>query len=176
MHHSLGFAVSSDREVRMASSLTDQPARPLLPHVPLYQRGPLMNRFLAPVREKGIRNPAIIIKAVLATLRHDIHERREWKADDPLRAVFFAIVGHPSEALALAAEAVAHESMSPEEKEERKAARAEEGRRQYMATMPPTLKQLAYLKNIGVATAPAHRWDASQLIDARVRKGGGHAR
>jgi hypothetical protein len=152
------------------------PERPLLPHIPHYQRGPLMNRFLDPIRTKGIRNPATIVKCVLATLRHDLHERREWVADDPLRAVFFIVVAHPTEALALAQEAVAYESMSPEEKEERKAARAEESRRQYMATMPPTDKQLAYLTNLGVATAPGHRWNASQLINARLHKGGRHGR
>ena len=95
----------------MDSLLTDQPARPLLPHIPKHQRGPLMNRFLEPIRTKGIQNPVTIVKCVLATLRHDLHERREWKANDPLRDVFFIVVAHPSEALALAQEAVSYESV-----------------------------------------------------------------
>jgi hypothetical protein len=162
----------------MSSPTTDPtpPVRPLLPHVPQYQRGPLMNRFLEPVRTQRMTAPATIVQWVIASLQEDLQRRGRWNyASDlqPLRQTLLAMIGHPTEALQLAQEVVAYESMSPEEKEERKAAQAEEGRYKYMATMPPMDKQLGYLKNLGVATAPAHRWEASQLIDARVWKGGG---
>jgi hypothetical protein len=86
------------------------------------------------------------------------------------------VQGHPSEALALAKEAIEYEQLAPEERSRLKATRAKAGLREFIATKPesmlskpPTDKQLEYLHKLGVTITPANRWEASQLIDARVR-------
>jgi hypothetical protein len=148
--------------------------RPLLPHIPEHQRSPLMNRFLDAIRSRGITTPSEIVKFVVAGLRQDLQRRSRWShAADlrPLRETLLAVIGHPTEAEALAREAVEYEQLPAAEKERRKAAKAEQGRQTYMATLPPTKKQPNYLRRLGVASAPAHRLEASQLIDARLRKG-----
>jgi hypothetical protein len=154
--------------------------RPLLPLVPQHQRGPLMNRFLKPVREYGLTDPQDIVKLVIASLKVDIQRRGTWNfASDvtPLQQTLRAVQGHPSEALALAKEAVEYEQLAPDEKARLKATRAKAGLREFIAAKPesmlnkpPTDKQLEYLRKLGVATTPTNRWEASQLIDARLRK------
>jgi hypothetical protein len=150
--------------------------RPLLPHIPPPQRGPVMNKFLDPIRTAGVTSPAAIVKRVLATMKQDLQSRASWRAADelePLHQAIMAIIAHPSEALALAREAIAYEQLPQVEKEKIKAARGERYRQEYMVTVPPTEKQLAYLRSLGVATAPANWLEASQLVDGRL-KGGRH--
>jgi acetyl-CoA carboxylase carboxyltransferase component len=148
--------------------------RPLLPHIPPRQRGPVMNYFLTPVRA-GVMNPAAIVKTVIAHMRADLKRRRQFYANDRLddfRQALIAVISHPTEALALAQEAVDYHRLPDAERQRLKAERSERHRQEYMASQPPTEKQLAYLRNLGVATAPANRLDASQLIEGRVGKGG----
>jgi hypothetical protein len=155
-----------------------QPTRPLLPHIPERQRGPVMNYFLRPVRA-GLVNPAAIVRSVIAAMRRDLQQRHQWRSAaelDPFRQALLAVMAHPSEALALAQESIAHERLPDTEKQQRKAARAEAGRQAYMVSQPPTDKQIAYLRGLGVATAPANRLQASELIDHRVQGRGGHGR
>jgi hypothetical protein len=134
-----------------------------------------MNRFLDPIRTRDMADPAEIVKAVVTGLRQDLARRGRWNyASDltPLRDTLCAVLAHPTEALALAREAVDYEHLPPGEKSRLKATRAEQGRQTYMASLPPTNKQLSYLRKLGVATAPANRLEASQLIDSRLQKEG----
>jgi hypothetical protein len=129
-----------------------EPDRPLLPHVPEHQRGPLMNRFLDPVRRYGISDPQDIVWLVIASLKVDIQRWGTWNfASDvtPLHQTLSAVQGHPTEALALAWEAVAYEQMPPDERARLKATRANASLREFMASKPesmlnkpPTDKQL----------------------------------
>jgi hypothetical protein len=64
-----------------------------------------------------------------------------------------------------------YERLSPEAKARLKEQRAEEGRRAWMSTQPPTDKQLAYLRSLGYAGEVPDRLRASELID-RLVKGG----
>jgi hypothetical protein len=149
-------------------------ARPLLPHVPERQRGPLMNRFLELVRRHGITDPKEIVKQVVTGLRQDLQRRGRWyDAADlrPLRETLVAVLGHPTEALALAQEAVAYEQLTPAQKAQHKAERSTHYARASMHGKPPTPKQLSYLNSLGVATAPTDRLEASRLIDGRIGKG-----
>jgi hypothetical protein len=158
--------------------------RPLLPYVPQRQRGPLMNLFLEPVRRGITTDPDVIVTYVIATLREDIQRRGTWNFSSdltPLHQTLLAVQGHPTEARALAAEAVAYERMPERDRAKLRASRRNDMLRQYVATKPtsmlskpPSEKQLEYLRKLGVATAPANRWDASQLIDAALRKGARH--
>ncbi len=151
--------------------------RPLLPHVPPPQRGPLMNRFLEPVRRGMTTDPDVIVQYVIAALKEDIERRGAWNfaADvTPLQQTLLAVHVHFSEALALAREAISYEALAPDERAQLKAARARGGMRQYMAAKPPTERQLAYLKVLGVRKVPVNRLEASELIDqARRAKMGG---
>jgi hypothetical protein len=80
------------------------------------------------------------------------------------------VLGHPTEALALAAEGVACEQMPADKTSRMKAARAELGRQTYMSNMPPTETQLRDLRRLGVVTILANRLEASHLIDTRLRE------
>jgi hypothetical protein len=148
--------------------------RPLFEHLPDRQHGPAFNLFLRPVREGLTTDPAEIVNHVVARLRQDL-QRRGWGDMASYlmdrRKVLLAILAHPTEALALAQEAVAYHQLPPHVVAERKAARDAEGRRRYMASQPPTDKQVWYLRKLGVDTIPENRLHASELIDAQVRKG-----
>jgi hypothetical protein len=158
--------------------------RPLLPYVPQRQRGPLMNLFLEPVRRGMTTDPDVIVTYVIATLREDIQRRGTWNFSSdltPLHQTLLAVQGHPTEARGLAAEAVAYEQMPERDRAKLKASRRKDILRQFVSTQPtsmlnkpPSEKQLAYLRKLGVREVPANRWDASQLIDAALRKGARH--
>ncbi len=155
--------------------------RPLFAHVPEYQRGPLMNRFLEPVRKGMTTDPEVIVHYVIATLKEDIQFRgtSNFSSDlTPLHQTLRAVQDHPTEARALAAEAVAYEQMPEHERAKLKASRRKDMLRQYVASKPtsmlnkpPSEKQLAYLRKLGVREVPANRWEASEWIDIARRKG-----
>jgi hypothetical protein len=149
--------------------------RPLLPRIPTKRRGPLVSAFLEPIRA-SVTDPQQIVTAAVATIRRQIQDYGRWmtpQSSDELRATLLAVLGHPTEALALAAELIAYEALPREEKQRLKAERAEQSRQEYMASLPPTDKQLWYPRKLGVAITPSNRWEASTMIDARVGKGGG---
>jgi hypothetical protein len=154
------------------------PQRPLLPYVPARYRGPLMNYFLAPVRA-DVMDPQAIVDEVMRTMRRHLQRRRSWRSVaelDPFRQALLAVMAHPTEALALAQEAVAYHQLPDEELRRRKAAKAQAGREAYMATQPPTERRLDYLRSLGVTTTPPNRLEASQLIEAALAKrGAAHA-
>ncbi|MDQ3829347.1 MAG: hypothetical protein M3361_08575 [Candidatus Tectomicrobia bacterium] len=161
------------------------PDRPLFQSLSDRQKGPTFNRFLKPIRDYSITDPQEIVKLVITGLKTEIQRRGTWNfASDvtPLRQVLHAVQGYPTDALALAREAVDYEQLAPEAKSRLKSERARAGMREFMASKPdtilqkpPTDKQLEYLRKLGVTKTPANRWEASQLIDAALQKGGQHA-
>src|SRR5262249_9667071 len=151
-------------------------SRPLLRHVPPQQRGPLMNYFLSPVRA-GVKNPAQIVQTVLTRMRSDLQRRRQWHSAaelEPLRQALLAVIAHPSEALQLAGEALDWEQLPRAERERRKAVRGEVYRRQYLSALPPTDKQLRFLRSLGHDGPVENRLHASALIDELLAKRGAH--
>jgi hypothetical protein len=89
--------------------------RPLLPRIPQHQRGPVFNIFLDQIRIHGITDPQAIVSRVLTTLRQTLARRAAWTPEhnlDSLTQAILAIASHPSEALALAKEAVLHEQFT----------------------------------------------------------------
>jgi hypothetical protein len=152
----------------------DFPDDPLLPHVPARQRGPVKNAFLAPVRA-GVRDPLVIRSEALRHLQQRLREQSRYRSPADtidLHNAVVAIMAHPTEAEAFAQACIAYEQLPAEDKAQRKAMRGESARQAYMATQLPTDKQLAYLRSLSCATAPANRLEAYQLIDGRLRKGG----
>jgi len=151
--------------------------RPLLPHIPPQLRGPVMNDFLLPVRD-GMTDPHQIVREAVASLQRRLRSRGRFAQAvnlDPLRQAIMAIMGHPSEALDLAREAIAWEELPAEEKVRIKAERGERATRTYRHGNPPTPKQLAYLRALGYGGPPVTtQQQASEAIDAllRQRKGG----
>jgi hypothetical protein len=161
-------------QIDQAGQLFLPSPRPLLPHIPERQRGPLINRFLDPVRTRGIIDATEIVKCVVAGLQQALQRRGRWNTVSDLgtlRDTLLVVLAHPTEALTLAAEAVVYEHLPPSEKAEFKEIRRVSGRQAHMAHLPPTEKQLQYLRRLGVVAVPANRLDASKLIDACVRGG-----
>jgi len=147
--------------------------RPLLPRIPAKRRGPLVNAFLDPIRA-DITDPHEIVRVAVTTTRQQIQYYRQWptpRSTDDLQNILLALLGHPTEALALASELIAYESLPQEAKAQLKFERGQHSRQSYMSSVAPTEKQLAYLRQLGVTTVPANRWEASELIDVHVRKG-----
>jgi hypothetical protein len=147
--------------------------RPLLPRIPAKRRGPLVNAFLDPIRA-GVTDLHEIVSAAVATTRQQIQYYRQWptpRSTDELQDTILAMLGHPTEALALAAELLAYEVLPHQEKSQLKFERNQRSRQAYMSSVAPTEKQMAYLRRLGVTTVPKNRWEASQLIDAKVGKG-----
>jgi len=124
-----------------------------------------------------VKNPAQIVQAVLTRLRVDLQRRRQWRSAaglEPLRQALLAVIAHPSEALQLAEEALAWGQLPRAERERRKAARGEAYRRQYLSALPPTDKQLRFLRSLGHDGPVENRLHASELIDELLAKRGIH--
>jgi hypothetical protein len=169
--------LAATKGVRAMSDLSLNTAeRPLLPRIPVKRRSPVVNAFLEPIRA-GVTDPQAIIDAAITILRQQIsyHAQSTGTSVNPdLQATVLAVIGHPSEARALAVDLLAYHALPREERERLKTARQAQSRQESMSSLPPTDKQLSYLRALGVTTMPANRWDASQLLDARIRKGGAH--
>jgi hypothetical protein len=148
----------------------------LLRHLPDTQRSQLTNIFLAQVRA-GAHHPTIVLKMVEGTLRQRLRlSLISHKPSEPNTYTgWLALLrDHPDEAMAFAAWAINRESLTTQEKAHIKAETSRPFVAEYMAQYPPTDKQLNFLRSLGVATAPANRLEASQLIDHRVQGRGRH--
>src|SRR5919109_3729826 len=142
---------------------------------PRYWRGACANLFLDVVR-KGTTQPPLVLKMVagtiaqrlrLASISRRFDEFEKWAFIDRL------LDEYPEEALGAAQWALAWERLSPAEKAKIKAERAKPYVAEHMAAYPPTRAQLWKLGQLGVATAPTSRLDASKLIDGRMQRGDG---
>jgi hypothetical protein len=146
--------------------------RLLLPYIPPKRRGLLVNAFLEPSRA-GVTDPGRIVSAAIVILRRQIQYHGRWataQSTQDLQTTLLAVLGHPTEALVLAGDLIAYEAFPREAKSQLKFDRSQHSRQAYMSSVAPTEKQMAYLR-LGVTTVPKNRWEASQLIDAKVGKG-----
>jgi len=156
----------------MVAASPSDPRRALLQRVAPPQRGPFMNMILGQGPSAGLTEPAAIVAAAKAELDRRIANARRYGDHDGLRkfSELYAVISeNREEALALAAWAVEWESLPRAEREKAKAERAEEGRRAWMDTQPPTEKQIAYLRSLGFEGEVRSRLEASQRIDELKR-------
>lgn len=150
------------------------PRRRLLDRFRDRQRSGVMNAFLDEVCVRGARTPEAIVAGVIRRALADVEaaeSRRDQAAVDQVSLVYHAVQGHREAALDLACAALAWEALSPADRPERKAARAEASRRAWMATQAPTTRQVSYLTALGYrGPVPGNRAAASALVDSFTRR------
>lgn len=80
-------------------------------------------------------------------------------------ALLRAMQRDPDGARQFMAWVIQREARSPEERARDEAIEAQEGKRRWMESQPPTEKQLDVLERLGVEEFPENRWRASELIE-----------
>jgi hypothetical protein len=144
-------------------------ARAWLAHFPSTRRSAIANLF-----HYGVRAGAATPAAVIAWVRQDVHRRLRGYPDPaydaPFEAVLAALQADLSGALAYAQAVIDWEQLPYAERQRQKADRASQYQHAYMATQPPTERQLAFLCSLGYhGPQPADRLAASHAIDALLR-------
>jgi hypothetical protein len=163
--------VPASRE--QAPRISSDDARAFLSYFPVTHRSTVANWFHYAVRA-GASTPLMVI----ARVRQEIHHRLRWAHSEDTTALLSQVLGmlqsDAAGACAYAESVIGWERLPCAERQRKKTTRAEQYQQQYMATQPPTAKQLAYLATLGYRGAlPANRLAASALIDeALSRKGG----
>jgi hypothetical protein len=157
-----------EQSVGASEATTGGPGKAFLDHFPDHARSWAMSQFLDQIRTGGPTTPAGVATAVAERARAQADEaerRRQWTDVATWSSLFHAVRGYRAQAEALAGAALEWEALPPAERARQKAARAEAGRRAWMAGQPPTEKQLAFLRALGYCGPVANRAEASQLID-----------
>jgi len=148
--------------------------RAWLEHFPDARRSTIANWFHYAVRG-GSRTPAAIVHQVQHTV-----QRRQQRVSDPaektyLHAVLEALQTEQSGALAYTQSVLDWEALPRAEREHQKQERGRHFQQQYMAQLPVTPQQQAFLQSLGhTGEPPANRLEASRLIDRLLtaRRGG----
>lgn len=152
---------------------TARPSRDLLEHLTNPQRGALSQRLRNIVRAGQAGTPTLAYRRALLDLQRDLANARRWSPDDGRTAnlgeLVAVLAGHGDEAIAYAAWIFADEAAPPEERERRKAAQSAEAVRAHMDNMPPTERQLDYLRRMGFSGVVDSRAFAASLIDVYTR-------
>lgn len=131
--------------------------------------------FLRSVRA-GERTPDGVAREALNDLRAHLRESLASRVNTDtlaLQRLISVVLAHPSEALLLAGEALAWESLPGHERTAIKDARADHYRREWMEAQPPSEKQLAFLKVLGYLGPVQSKQHAGELID-QLRGGNPH--
>jgi len=154
-------------------SATDTP-REWLEHFPGPRRSAVANWYYAAVRH-GAVTPAAVVHQVLQT----VQRRLQWVSDPAatahLQTVQEALQSDRAGALAFAQAVLDWEALPYAERQQRKAERGRHFQQEYMARMPVTPQQQAFLRTLGYTEEPpTNRLEASTLIDTLLsaRKGG----
>lgn len=142
--------------------------RAFLDHFPTEERSLVANVFLAQVR-RG----ACTVRSVLDGVQADCHERQhtgfQWHDDDRVRKAdrFLTVLfTHDEDARAFAAYQIWWESLPRAVRDKLKNVRGGLHQEQYLKSVAPTEKQLAYLASLRYGgEPPASRYEASALID-----------
>jgi hypothetical protein len=127
----------------------------------------ISNLFHHAVRD-GATTPALVVHAVQAALarrlRHATPPRNA--TDETLHAVWQALQIAPQDAYAYAQSVLDWESLPRAERERQKQERGRHFQQEYMARLPVTPQQQAFLRTLGhTGEPPANRAEASILID-----------
>lgn len=132
---------------------------------PLVSRSLIVNQFCHAVRQ-GARTVDEVLKAVTT----DAHSRKDhgFSEQGESQAMLLAQLGDAEtreEARRFAQHIIDRERLPWEEKLRLKTEAQHDYQQAYMASQPPTLKQLSYLKSLGCDTKPENRLEASNLIE-----------
>lgn len=129
------------------------------------RRSGLANLFHEATRA-GQKTPDLVVQHV----QQAVHRGLQWSTDPERRAhchhVLTALTDDRPGVLAYAASLLAWEALPYAEHQRQKQERTANYQQAYMTTLPPTQRQLAFLKNLrDTGPAPAHRAEASAGID-----------
>jgi hypothetical protein len=142
---------------------------------PVARRSLISNLFHYAVRD-GARTPALVVHAVQSVL----HRRLRYvtslhnTTDETLHAVWQSLQVAPQGAYAYAQSVLDWEALPRAERERQKQERGRHFQQQYMAQLPVTAQQHAFLRTLGhTGKPPANRAKASTLIEGLLsaRKG-----
>ena len=128
--------------------------------------GPIASRFYNVYRDEHPETPEDLVRGVMKDAKR--RYQSPWASEQ--RKAENLTLAHKlrearDEAVKFARYVIWRENLSPEEHARLKAIQAEEGRRAWMETQPPTEKQINYLRLLGYEGEVESRGHASQLID-----------
>jgi len=152
------------------------PSREWLEQWPKPRRSLISNLFHFAVRE-GETTPALVVRAVQVAVHHRLQYATPPldACQTTLHAVWQALQSAPQEAYVYAQSVLDWESLPRAERERHKQERGRHFQQEYMARMPVTPQQQAFLRTLGyTGEPPTNRLEASTLIDTLLsaRKGG----
>jgi hypothetical protein len=128
---------------------------------PPARRSLIVNQFCDAVRS-GASEVDEVLDYVRGDARYRLRHGDEQQHES--QNILLAQAG-TSEAERFAKHILARERLSYSEKQKLKAEAGHDFARIYMATQPPTKKQLAYLKSLGCQSHPQTKLEASDLIE-----------
>jgi len=127
---------------------------------------PIASRFYNVYRDEHPAAPEDLVRGVMKDAKRRYYDR--W-ASEKTKAENLDLArrlkSDRDEAVKFAQYVIWRENLTPEEHARLKAIQAEEGRRAWMETQPPTEKQINYLRLLGYEGEVESRGHASQLID-----------
>ena len=138
-------------------------ARDFLDLLPPKMRSLAANMFLEAIRF-GIMEPDQACETIIATARHEKYPRKN--------KLFIAdhIEKFPFEAGSLINYYLEWENLSTEQKEAARIEQSKDFRLMHMANLPPTEKQIQYLRKLGYKGSIGNREQASEMIDKLVKR------
>jgi hypothetical protein len=149
-----------------------QPGKRFLDHFDQCRRSWVTNQFCFAVRE-GTQTSEMVLAAVNSTIHHRITSS-SYTGDDRRKVVELldCIRDHPEDALVFAQLIISREAVPTDVRDREKVARSAYHRDAWMATQPPTDKQITYLKQPGdVGEVPSNRLEATRLLLASRNRG-----
>lgn len=138
--------------------------------VPVKNRSMIVNLFCHAARAGCQTAETVLLHVYNTTLRRlRSHEQfassSQREQIEPIKTLVDLIDNERDLAIEFAEFILKRERLSQVEKDRLKASRSKAYQREYMKGMPPTEKQLAYLKGLGCQTVPSNRAEASELIE-----------
>jgi len=133
------------------------------------RRAPITNDFCYAARG-GADTVENVLIAVAVKTRSRLDELDEQGCDEKKEALLYKLLDSlkTEEAARFAAHILRREAMAPEERERLKAERNAKFRRDHLMSLPPTSKQVGYLKVLGVTEVPNSRFEATRMIEAAL--------
>lgn len=133
--------------------------------LPANHSGALCNFFHNACRE-GQSTPKTIINWIHADIARRLHQQPSTARKAALDGLSAAITQQPIGAAVYANRVIAWQQLSPQERLKKRAEENEQHKRERMAILPPTEKQLAFLTTLGHdSELPGSMAEASALID-----------
>lgn len=139
--------------------IIEQPT--FLTNFPAKVRSLIANQFCYAVRS-GHKQPDMVIRWVKADARKRLAKNPDQRDSQTL---LLELLQEPTAALKFAAFIIHRESLPAEVREQQKEEQGKTFREQYMSSLPPTDKQLSYLRSLRCPTVPKTRLEASKLIE-----------